>query len=340
MPKLGEIHSDKDGNIKLELPEKDPNNKILELIDEKFKKLNENLKEENKNIKNELNNVKNELKELKKEEKTEGKPKEYQVKKTDFIFSKGSKLVKDNRDHYPINTEGRAKNALARAAQTGGKAPTWFKGTYTQFRTKVISAVKRKYPSIKVTTKFENPRFQTICKLSDISKKKLSENTKSKGGTVIEIEMIRSGVFEHPWYGKLNWNKKKFLNMIKNFKNDVIGRELSIDFNHNNMSVAGGWMKKLYLKNNKYGGVSLMSKTELTKVGENALRDKLYKYFSIEWDENYVEKEGEGNGRGKYGPTLLGGGLTNRPYIDKLTPILIENNGVKTKDRLELKKAA
>lgn len=261
-----------------------------------------------------------------------------EIKKSKFIFSNSSSLVKDKKDHYPINTIGRARNALARSAQTDGKAPSWFKGTYKEFRSKVVSAVKSAYPSINISTKFENPHFKTICKLELPKVKKLSEGKP----TVVNIEMIRSGLFEHPWYGEMNWTKEKLQHLVKNFDKKVIGRECSIDFNHNNRNEAAGWIKKLSVLPNGKGGHSLYGKVELTDVGELTLRNNRYKYFSIEWDENYKDKETNAKTfkRKEHGPVLQGGGLTNRPYIDKLSPILIQNAEIKTNDKLKFKKAA
>ena len=66
------------------------------------------------------------------------------------IFPHNSPRVKDNKDHFPIDTIGRARNALARAAQFKrlGRPPAWYRGTLDQFLRAVLRAVKRKYPSI------------------------------------------------------------------------------------------------------------------------------------------------------------------------------------------------
>lgn len=67
------------------------------------------------------------------------------------VFPHESPKVKDKKDHFPINSESQARNALARAGQTGGKAPTWYDGTYEEFRNAVRKKVKSEYPSIEVT---------------------------------------------------------------------------------------------------------------------------------------------------------------------------------------------
>lgn len=66
------------------------------------------------------------------------------------IFQSTSSKVKDDKDHFPINDAAQARNALARVAQYD-KAPKWYKGSLTELKQKVKSAVRSAYPSIKVT---------------------------------------------------------------------------------------------------------------------------------------------------------------------------------------------
>lgn len=74
----------------------------------------------------------------------------------DVVFSAESEKVLDNKDHFPINTESQARNALARASQYE-TVPDWYDGTLYELVKKVHNKVKRKYPEIKVTEKSENP---------------------------------------------------------------------------------------------------------------------------------------------------------------------------------------
>lgn len=70
------------------------------------------------------------------------------------IFDSTHAKVKDNKDHFPINTIDRARNALARVNQYD-KAPSWWDGSLKSLKDAVVKAVKRKYPSIKVSKKSE-----------------------------------------------------------------------------------------------------------------------------------------------------------------------------------------
>jgi hypothetical protein len=65
------------------------------------------------------------------------------------VFSDSDPKVKDGKDHFPINTLVRARNALQRVNQYSS-APAWYSGSLSEVKNRVVRAVKRKYPSIEV----------------------------------------------------------------------------------------------------------------------------------------------------------------------------------------------
>jgi hypothetical protein len=77
----------------------------------------------------------------------------------DVVFPAGSKSVKDDKDHFPINSEAQARNALARASQYSS-SPGWYAGSLDSLVKRVSSAVHRKYPGIKVTKAGKTPGKQ------------------------------------------------------------------------------------------------------------------------------------------------------------------------------------
>lgn len=159
------------------------------------------------------------------------------------------------------------------------------------------------------------------------------------------IECFRTGVFEHQWYGKLNIDKKYLDTMVKNWKNNVFPTQVSFDRDHNPASGAMAWVptpeedpKALTVVKKKYVDPKgkerdchvLMAKVELTDEGYSLVKSKKYKYFSSEINPNYksyevfyeMEKDQvKEEERIEYGPVLISGGLTNRPYIVNLKPI-------------------
>lgn len=70
----------------------------------------------------------------------------------DVVFSHGSSKVTDNKDHFPINNQNQARNAIARANQYD-KSPDWYKGSLTQLINAVIRSVHKKYPKIEISKK-------------------------------------------------------------------------------------------------------------------------------------------------------------------------------------------
>ena len=72
------------------------------------------------------------------------------------IFPYDSPKVKKDKppykDHFPINTEKQARNALSRVNQYK-RVPPWYNGTLPQLKKAVAAAVKKAYPSIEVSKK-------------------------------------------------------------------------------------------------------------------------------------------------------------------------------------------
>jgi len=74
----------------------------------------------------------------------------------DCVFPAGSSKVKDDQDHYPINSENQARDALSRASQHSA-SPPWYNGSLKSLVSAVQHKVHSKYKSIKVTKKSKKP---------------------------------------------------------------------------------------------------------------------------------------------------------------------------------------
>lgn len=106
-----------------------------------------------------INEIKNELNESAKEiDRLDEKknPKAEVRNRGNVIFAAGSKSVKDDKDHFPINSVAQARNALARANQYSS-SPSWYTGSLESLVKRVASAVHAKYPSIKVSKEAKTP---------------------------------------------------------------------------------------------------------------------------------------------------------------------------------------
>lgn len=65
------------------------------------------------------------------------------------VFPAGSSKVKDNKDHFPINNIGQARNALARMNQYDA-VPPWYSGTLEELKNAIRRKIKSKYPTINI----------------------------------------------------------------------------------------------------------------------------------------------------------------------------------------------
>lgn len=72
------------------------------------------------------------------------------------VFPAEHSQVKDNKDHFPINNENQARNALARANQYSS-APEWYRGSLQSLVNAVARKVHGKYPGIEVSEKSKKP---------------------------------------------------------------------------------------------------------------------------------------------------------------------------------------
>lgn len=138
----------------------------------------------------------------------------------------------------------------------------------------------------------------------------------------VNIEMLRAGNFAHWAYGDIKFDKKYFMSCIENFANEVVDREISIDSQHRPSEGAVAWVKKVGLKSRAFKDKKrrfvLTGDVELTDWGRKLIEGKRFKYFSIEVRDNFRDKEDQEK---EYGPTIMGGGITNRPFIPGMKSI-------------------
>jgi len=130
-----------------------------------------------------------------------------------------------------------------------------------------------------------------------------------------KIEVLRQGNFDHYWYGEIVFNRDYFLSVMANFINGSVAREISFDFQHQPEYGAAAWVKKFGIEARRFSdGIArwvLTSDIEYTKMGLESVQEKRFKYFSVEVRDAFTDKETNF----LHGPTAMGGGLTNRPYI-------------------------
>lgn len=166
----------------------------------------------------------------------------------------------------------------------------------------------------------------------------------NKDGT-LPIDIFRTGVWRHPWYGTVNITEEYLDSVMKNYENKVIGRPVSFDYHHEHRMNYGVPVK---LRKEERQGIfvskpftMLVADVRLTSQGKTDTESGQVLNFSSEVSDDYVHNEmlpvvcvdesgevvldNEGNIVEKYiakrfGPTLLGGAVTNHPFITELNP--------------------
>jgi len=134
------------------------------------------------------------------------------------------------------------------------------------------------------------------------------------------VEIMRVGQWSHPVYGDFAITENDIDMFIRHFAENVRGIGIAIDLEHGETVHAGaaaGWVKSLTRDGNR-----LLAEIEWTDLGKQQVESKQYRYFSPEFTFNY--KDSESNK--EYSNVLMGGSLTNRPFIKNMAPVLLSED--------------
>lgn len=153
----------------------------------------------------------------------------------------------------------------------------------------------------------------------------------SDGKVKNKIQILRVGKFytgEKDKKGNpvvVNVSKEYLASMIKNFSEGVRGIDLMLDYSHESDKKAAAWFKELILENDNS---ELWAEVDWTPKGEEIVKNKEYRYISADFHPDYQDNET----LKKFGPTLLGAGLTNRPVVKRMEPVILSENSKKEGD--------
>ena len=164
-----------------------------------------------------------------------------------------------------------------------------------------------------------------IIRANEAGSYKLSEGINVEGSEIIykeqglsEVEILKTGEFNHPSYGNVVVSDSTLNQMCENFKRRVRGIDISFDYTHDNENgeqPAAFWVKSLEVKD-KGDCKVLTAQAEFTPKGKKAIQEKEYKYASADFCIDYVNETGK-----HFAYVLRGGTLTNRPFIKEMNPI-------------------
>jgi phage I-like protein len=164
-----------------------------------------------------------------------------------------------------------------------------------------------------------------IIKLSRRGDVLLSEIKFAEGSDNPDVQVLRVGVFNHPYYGLFAITEAVLSEMLANFTLNVRRQDMAFDYFHECDKEASGWVESLYLSGD---GKELWAKVKWTPKAKQMMADKEVRYFSADFAFEWTDPE-----KGlTYKNVLFGGGLVNRPFVKDMKPVvgLNELGGIST----------
>jgi hypothetical protein len=146
-----------------------------------------------------------------------------------------------------------------------------------------------------------------------------------------DVQVCVTGTFQSARYGKIEISESDLDSMIANFNQHypIPPTELSTDYDHLSLDPkqhgdgrASGWYRKLFKKRAAAGKVELWGTIEWTPIAAQAIKNKEYRFFSPTFVKQHVTNLGK-----KIGATLLGGALTNRPFLQGMAAVTLSQSG-------------
>lgn len=123
------------------------------------------------------------------------------------------------------------------------------------------------------------------------------------------VTITREGRFYDPRYDEFEITSAMLDNIVKNFSENVYGQKIFIDVAHRPGDGAAGEVIRLTHERRK-----LRALVRWNPMGVDAVNNKGYRYFSIDYHENYQDNEA----RNFHGATMFGAALCTRPVIKGL----------------------
>lgn len=147
------------------------------------------------------------------------------------------------------------------------------------------------------------------------------------------VQLLRTGTFYHPTLGEINVTADMLQSMVVNYENKVRGVDIAIDYKHESDDIAAGWVKELELSDQSDGSMELWAVVSWTPKGLRKLHEKEFRYLSADFAMDYQDNET----LEKFGPTLFGAGLTNRPVVKRMQPAIALMEKKPTEDKMDVK---
>ncbi len=138
-------------------------------------------------------------------------------------------------------------------------------------------------------------------------------------GDAQEIQILKTGSWQHPTLGKISITHKDLAQFADNFNRNVRGVDLAVDIDHKPGDGAVGWFKKLRTEAGK-----LLATVDWTKEGSSLIKERKYRYFSPEFMFQWKDPATGTTHKN----VLFGGALTNRPFLKGMEPVAFSESGM------------
>lgn len=135
------------------------------------------------------------------------------------------------------------------------------------------------------------------------------------GATLTWVHALPKGEYVHPIHGKLVYDDAKLSALASSVKNKTRGIDPDIDYDHKEDPAKGhqaaGWVRDADVRPD-----GLHLQVEFTPTASAEIREKKYRYFSAEYNDEWLDPTGR-----VHQDVIFGGGLTNRPFMKNLMPV-------------------
>jgi hypothetical protein len=132
---------------------------------------------------------------------------------------------------------------------------------------------------------------------------------------VVWLQAIAAKTYNAPGYGSVPISEDKILNFVSNFHENVRGQEIATNYDHG-VDRAKGNKASGWIRDARYEDNHLWVAVDFTETARQELKNNEWKYFSLEWEDEWEDNDGK-----IYNDVIVGGALTNRPVAKYLMPI-------------------
>lgn len=143
------------------------------------------------------------------------------------------------------------------------------------------------------------------------------------------IQALPLGTYHHPTFGEIKITPERVKAFAQSVADKILQKDLDIDYDHKvKVDHAAGWVKGAEARPD-----GLWIQIDWTPAARKKLQDKEYRYFSPEFVDEWKHPKTQA----VHKDVLLGGALTNRPFLKDILPINLSEvfeNAIKEGDSM------